>query len=119
MDPHRDIPEPTVRPLWREEPARRARLPDPIRTAAVRAVIIIAVTLVQTIIAVLCTLAGSWFAFPALLATLVSAVVSTWGVVDVWVTRQSWHQRHGVISQPSSTARTRRLSRPPTEGSGV
>src|SRR4051812_8120143 len=40
-------------PLWVEEPARRRRLPDPVRTAAVRAVIIVAVTLVQAMVAFL------------------------------------------------------------------
>ncbi|MDR3080223.1 MAG: hypothetical protein LBV60_04715 [Streptomyces sp.] len=96
------------RPLWVEEPARRRRLPDPVRTAAVRAVLIIAVTLMQAVIAFLCTLAESWLAFPMVLSSVVSTVVATWGVLDVWVTRQVWNQRHGVVSVPSSTARALR-----------
>ncbi|WP_431774368.1 hypothetical protein [Streptomyces cucumeris] len=111
MDKDRDIPVRTARPLWTEEPARRRRLPDPVRTAAVRAVIIVAVTLVQAMVAVLCTFAGSWFAFPAVLATVASTVVATWGVLDVWVTRQVWNQRYGVVSRPSSTARELRRQR--------
>ncbi|MBL1096838.1 hypothetical protein JK363_09200 [Streptomyces sp. 205] len=111
MDKDRDIPARAVRPLWTEEPARRRRLPDPVRTAAVRAVIIVAVTLVQAMVAVLCTFAGSWFAFPAVLATVASTVVATWGVLDVWVTRQVWNQRYGVVSRPSSTARELRRQR--------
>ncbi|WP_445520062.1 hypothetical protein [Streptomyces sp. NEAU-174] len=112
MDKDRDIPAQGVRPLWTEEPARRRRLPDPVRTAAVRAVIIIAVTLVEVMVALLCTLAGSWSAFPVVLATVASTVVATWGVLDVWVTRQVWRQRYGVVSRPSSTAREmRRLRR--------
>nr|WP_307826486.1 hypothetical protein [Streptomyces pactum] len=108
-----------VRPLWTEEPARRYRLPDPVREAAVRAVIIVAVTLVQAMVAVLCTLAGSWLAFPMVLSTVASTVAATWGVLDVWVTRQVWRQRHGVVSAPSSSARQVRQSRRPQRLSGV
>ncbi|WP_405857306.1 hypothetical protein OG407_10990 [Streptomyces sp. NBC_01515] len=99
------------RPLWIEEPARRRRLPDPVRTAAVRAVIIIAVTLMQATVAFLCTLAGSWLAFPMVISSVVSTVVATWGALDVWVTRQTWNQRNGVVSEPSSTARALRRER--------
>ncbi|NLU73539.1 hypothetical protein HCC61_12765 [Streptomyces sp. HNM0575] len=85
----------------------RSRLPDPVRTAAVRAVVIVAVTLVQLMIAVLCSVAQVWLAFPMVIATVVSTVVATWAVLDVWVTRQVWRQRHGVLSEPSSAARRR------------
>ncbi|PBC80988.1 hypothetical protein SAMN05428945_4496 [Streptomyces sp. 2224.1] len=98
-------------PLWQEEPAVRRRMADPVRTAAVRAVIIVALTLIQAMVAFLCTLAGSWFAFPAVLSTVASTVVATWAVLDVWVTRQVWVQRNGVQSQPSSTARELRRER--------
>ncbi|MFE0177575.1 hypothetical protein ACFWZ2_35220 [Streptomyces sp. NPDC059002] len=98
-------------PLWVEEPARRRRLPDPVRTAAVRAVIIVALTLVQAMIAFLAALAGSWLSFPMVLSSVASTVVATWGVLDVWVTRQVWNQRHGVVSMPSSTARHLRRER--------
>ncbi|WFB06320.1 hypothetical protein LRS74_04125 [Streptomyces sp. LX-29] len=106
-----DVAVGRLRPLWVEEPARRRRLADPVRTAAVRAVVIIAVTLVQAMIAALCTLAGAWLAFPAVLLTVAGTIASTWGVLDVWVTRQVWNQRHGVESRPSSTARARRRER--------
>jgi hypothetical protein len=99
------------RPLWVEEPAKRRRLPDPVRTAAVRAVLIIAVTLIQAMVAFLCTLAGSWLAFPMVLSGVASTVVATWAVLDVWVTRQVWTQRNGVVSTPSSTARALRRER--------
>lgn len=99
------------RPLWIEEPARRRRLPDPVRTAAVRAVLIIAVTLIQATVAFLCTMAGSWLAFPMVISSVASTVVATWGALDVWVTRQMWNQRNGVISEPSSTARALRRER--------
>lgn len=101
------------RPLWIEEPIHRPRMPDPVRTAAVRAVVIVAVTLVQAMIALLLTLAASWYAFPVVLCTVASTVAATWGVLDVWVTRQVWRQRHGVISVPSSTAREVRRVRSP------
>ncbi|MFE5029086.1 hypothetical protein ACFRAO_38805 [Streptomyces sp. NPDC056656] len=97
--------------LWVEEPARRRRLPDPVRTAAVRAVLIVALTLIQAVIAFLCTLADSWLAFPMVLSSVGSTVVATWGVLDVWVTRQVWNQRNGVVSAPNSTARQLRRER--------
>lgn len=99
------------RPLWVEEPARRRRMPDPVRTAAVRAVLVIAVTLIQAMVAFLCTLAGSWLAFPMVISSVVSTVLATWGALDVWVTRQVWNQRNGVVSTPSSTARSLRRER--------
>lgn len=99
------------RQLWVEEPAKRRRMPDPVRTAAVRAVLIISVTLIQATVAFLCTMAGSWLAFPMVISSVVSTVVATWSVVDVWVTRQAWNQRYGVVSEPSSTARALRRER--------
>ncbi|MDX2549006.1 hypothetical protein ACOT81_07820 [Streptomyces sp. WI04-05B] len=99
------------RPLWVEEPARRRRLPDPVRTAAVRAVLVISVTLIQAMVAFLSTLAGSWLAFPMVISSVASTVVATWAVLDVWVTRQVWNQRNGVVSIPSSTARALRRER--------
>ncbi|MEV7794032.1 hypothetical protein [Streptomyces sp. NPDC087512] len=104
-------PQPGYRPLWREEPARRRRLPDPVRTAAVRAVLVVAVTLILAMVAFLCTMAGSWLAFPMVIGSVAGTVVATWGVLDVWVTRQVWNQRHGVVSMPSSTARSVRRER--------
>ncbi|MFJ3824002.1 hypothetical protein [Streptomyces nodosus] len=99
------------RPLWVEDPSPRRRLPDPVRTSAVRAVLLMSVTLIQAVIAFLSTLADSWLAFPMVLSSVASTVVATWGVLDVWVTRQVWNQRHGVVSVPSSTARALRRER--------
>ncbi|MEV6654629.1 hypothetical protein [Streptomyces sp. NPDC051219] len=100
-----------TRSLWVDEPVARRRLPDPVRTAAVRAVLIVALTLMQAVTAFLCTVAGSWLAFPMVLSSVASTVVATWGVLDVWVTRQVWNQRNGVVSVPSSTARRMRRER--------
>ncbi|MET8770996.1 hypothetical protein [Streptomyces sp. NPDC004658] len=110
-EPGADQQRQNYRPLWIEEPARRHPLPDPVRTAAVRAVLVIAVTLIQAMVAFLCTLAGSWLAFPMVISGVASTVAATWAVVDVWVTRQVWNQRYGVISEPSSTARALRRER--------
>lgn len=94
----------------------KPRLPDPVRRAAVRAVVIAALTLVQAMAAVLCSLAEVWPAFPMSLATVASTIVATWGVLDVWVTRQVWVQRYGVVSEPSSVARSRARAQVPHPG---
>jgi hypothetical protein len=86
-------------------------MPDAVRAAAVRAVIIIALTLSQLVVVLLSILARSWLAFPMTLSTLGSTVVATWAVLDIWITRQAWRQRHGVVSTPSSAARRRPLRR--------
>ncbi|MFE2326436.1 hypothetical protein ACFXD5_21325 [Streptomyces sp. NPDC059385] len=96
------------RGLWVEEPARRRRMPDPVRDSAVRAVLIVAVTLIMATIAFYFALAGAWPAFPMAIGAVAGTIVATWGVLDVWITRQAWNQRHGVLSAPSSTARGRR-----------
>ncbi|MFB7762078.1 hypothetical protein ACWD33_16865 [Streptomyces xiamenensis] len=85
----------------------RPRMPDPVRNAAVRAVIIIALTLSQVVVVLLCTLAGSWLALPMTISSVASTVVATWAVLDIWITRQAWRQRNGVMSVPSSVARRR------------
>ncbi|MFJ4343107.1 hypothetical protein [Streptomyces sp. NPDC088915] len=91
--------------LWVEDERGRQRMPDPVRDAAVRAVLLTSVTLIQAVVAFFCSLAGSWLAFPITITAVVSTVVATWSVLDVWVTRQVWRQRNGVVSEPSSTAR--------------
>ncbi|MFD7868049.1 hypothetical protein [Streptomyces sp. NPDC057682] len=104
-------PQPPRPQLWVEDPAGRRRMPDPVRRAAVRAVLILALTLVQAMVAFLASLAGSWLAFPMVLSSVASTVVATWSVLDVWVTRQVWNQRNGVVSVPSSSARRLRRER--------
>ncbi|MFE5914051.1 hypothetical protein ACFQ6B_33885 [Streptomyces wedmorensis] len=95
----------SARQLWVEDTKGRQRMPDPVRNAAVRAVMITSVTLVQAVVAFYCTIAGAWLAFPMTISTVASTVVATWSVLDVWITRQVWRQRNGVVSEPSSTAR--------------
>lgn len=99
------------RQLWVEEPASKRRMPDAVRTAAVRAVLIMSLTIIQAMVAFLSTLTGSWLAFPMVLSSVASTVVATWSVLDVWVTRQVWNQRNGVVSVPSSSARRIRRER--------
>ncbi|WP_406181214.1 hypothetical protein [Streptomyces sp. NBC_01006] len=99
------------RSLWEEEPARRRRMPDPVRDSAVRAVLIVAVTLTGATVAFFLMVTGSWLALPIALCAIAGTVVATWGVLDVLITRQMWNQRYGVVSEPSSTARDRRRER--------
>lgn len=99
------------RQLWVEEPTSKRRMPDAVRTAAVRAVLIMSLTIIQAMVAFLSTLTGSWLAFPMVLSSVASTVVATWSVLDVWVTRQVWNQRNGVVSVPSSSARQIRRER--------
>ncbi|MFE5488132.1 hypothetical protein [Streptomyces sp. NPDC056527] len=99
------------RQLWVDDEKGRRRMPDPVRTAAVRAVMLTSVTLIQGMVAFFCAVTDSWLAFPMLLSSVGSTVVATWSVLDVWVTRQVWRQRNGVVSEPSSTARRLRRER--------
>ncbi|MER7760138.1 hypothetical protein [Streptomyces sp. NPDC097619] len=104
-------PGPARAPLWVEEPVGRRRMPDPVRKAAVRAVLLVSVMLMAGSTAFYLAVAGSWLAFPMVVSAVAATVVATWGVLDVWITRQAWHQRYGVISVPASTARRLRRER--------
>ncbi|MFF3251820.1 hypothetical protein ACFYWP_12610 [Actinacidiphila glaucinigra] len=108
----RDIPpRKTRRPLWVEEPVGRPRMPDPVRRAAVRAVLVVSFTLIAAVIAMLGAAGESWLAAPAMLTAIAFTVAATWAVLDVWITRQVWNQRNGVVSSPSSAARRLRRER--------
>src|SRR5882757_9272931 len=97
--------------VWQEDPVGTPRLPDPVRAAAVRAMLIGAVALVDAVIEMLLAVGDSWLSAPMLLFTVLTCVVATWAVLDVWVTRQVWNQRNGVLSSPSSAARALRRER--------
>lgn len=99
------------RTVWMEESAGRPRMAEPVRAAAVRAVLIAAVALVQAVTDTVLALGHSWLSAPLLLTTVITSVIATWAVLDVWVTRQVWNQRNGVVSSPSSAARTLRRER--------
>ncbi|WUH64209.1 hypothetical protein OHR86_03545 [Streptomyces sp. NBC_00441] len=111
MEPAGEVREPGRQALWVEEPTTRRRMPDPVRTAAVRAVLVMSLTMILAMVAFLTALAGSWLSFPMVLSGVASTVVATWAVLDVWVTRQVWNQRNGVVSEPSSSARALRRER--------
>lgn len=104
------------RALWVDQAAGRRRMPDPVRESAVRAVLIVAVTLTDATIAFFLAVAGSWLAFPLSLCAIAGTVVATWGALDVLITRQMWNQRYGVLSEPSSTARVAPRARRKAEG---
>jgi hypothetical protein len=97
--------------VWEEEPVGTERLPDPVRAAAVRAVLVVAVALIEAMVAVLLAAGHSWLVAPMMLLTVLTCVVATWAVLDVWVTRQVWNQQAGVVSRPSSAARALRRDR--------
>jgi hypothetical protein len=97
--------------VWEQEAVGTPRLPDPVRTAAVRAVLILSVAMVEAVIALLLAAGHSWLSAPLMLCTVLTCVVATWAVLDVWVTRQVWNQRNGVVSSPSSAARAMRRER--------
>jgi hypothetical protein len=109
------------RTVWVEEAARRPRMADPVRSAAVRAVILSAIALPLAQIGLLLAVGHSWLSAPVLLFAVLTSVVATWSVLDVWVTRQVWNQRGGVLSSPSSAARARRgdSRRPPPDEDGT
>ncbi len=98
--------------LWREAPRGRRRLPDPVRAAAVRAGLAVALTLVVAMVALMAAVDGTWLVGPAVLTAIVCSVATTWALVDVLVTRQAWLQRAGVVSSPSSAERAGRHGSP-------
>ncbi|MEU2659758.1 hypothetical protein ABZ615_31125 [Streptomyces sp. NPDC007325] len=101
----------TARQLWVEDERGRRRMPDPVRNAAVRAVMISSVTIILAVVAFLTSVTGSWLAYPMTIAAVVATVVATWSVLDIWITRQVWRQRAGVVSEPSSSAYAARRER--------
>ncbi|MFJ5710355.1 hypothetical protein [Streptomyces sp. NPDC093105] len=94
----------TTRPLWVEDTRGLRRMPDPVRNAAVRAVMFTSVTIILALVAFLTSVTGSWLAYPTTIAAVAATVVATWSVLDIWITRQVWRQRNGVVSEPSSSA---------------
>ncbi|MET9348861.1 hypothetical protein [Streptomyces termitum] len=101
----------SARQLWVEDERGLRRMPDPVRNAAVRAVMITSVTLILAVVAFLTTVADSWLAYPMTIAAVAATVVATWSVLDIWITRQVWRQRNGVVSEPSSSAYQARRDR--------
>ncbi|WP_055588685.1 hypothetical protein [Peterkaempfera griseoplana] len=73
--------------------AQRRRLPDEVRSAAVRAGVSFAFTLVCVMVTVLASLGGTWILVPVLLLTAVSVLFCLWTVLEIWIARQVAAQR--------------------------
>ena len=78
----------------------RRRLPDEVRTAAVRTVLFFAFTLVCAMVTVLASLARSWLIVPALMVTAVGVFASAWCLLEIGIARQVAAER----TRGSSTA---------------
>ncbi|MFC9329874.1 hypothetical protein [Kitasatospora sp. NPDC057015] len=91
-------------------PATRRRLPDEVRSAAVRAVVCLACTLVGVIVAVLASYAGSGALTPALMAMGLGVFGTAWCLLEILVNRQIAAQRaRGPhANSPMSGSRTPR-----------
>ncbi|MEV7601967.1 hypothetical protein AB0O91_31835 [Kitasatospora sp. NPDC089797] len=89
-------------------PRRRRRLPDEVRSAAVRAVLCLAFTLVGVVVATLASYAGSWLMTPALLAMGLGVFGTMWCLLEILISRQVAAQR---MRGPNSAS--------PMEGSRV
>ncbi|GGV31191.1 hypothetical protein GCM10010495_54590 [Kitasatospora herbaricolor] len=73
--------------------AKRRRLPDEVRSAAVRAVICLACTLVGLIVAVLASYAHSGALTPALTAMGLGVFGTAWCLLEILISRQIAAQR--------------------------
>ncbi|MCX5214049.1 hypothetical protein OG689_33120 [Kitasatospora sp. NBC_00240] len=73
--------------------AKRRRLPDEVRSAAVRAVICLACTLVGLIVAVLASYAHSGALTPALMAMGLGVFGTAWCLLEILISRQIAAQR--------------------------
>ncbi|MFD7452178.1 hypothetical protein [Kitasatospora sp. NPDC059827] len=74
-------------------PRRRRRLPDEVRSAAVRAVLCLSFTLVGVVVATLASYAGSWLMTPALMAMGLGVFGTMWCLLEILISRQVAAQR--------------------------
>ncbi|MFJ4191751.1 hypothetical protein [Kitasatospora sp. NPDC089509] len=88
-------------------PRRRRRLPDEVRSAAVRAVLSLAFTLVGVVVATLASYAGSWLMTPALLAMGVGVFGTMWCLLEILISRQVAAQRQRGPNSASPMAGSR------------
>ncbi|MGW6917757.1 hypothetical protein ACWGB8_28600 [Kitasatospora sp. NPDC054939] len=72
---------------------RRRRMPDEVRTAAVRAVLCLAFTLVGVMVSTLASYAGSWLMMPALTAMGLGVFGTAWCLLEILISRQVAAQR--------------------------
>ncbi|MEV4614686.1 hypothetical protein AB0K43_19110 [Kitasatospora sp. NPDC049258] len=97
--------------------AARRRLPDEVRSAAVRAVLCIAFTLVALMIAVLASYARSGLLTPALLGMALGVFGCAWCLLEIVIARQIAAQRlRGPnAASPLAGSRERGRGRPAVE----
>lgn len=94
--------------------AARHRLPDEVRSAAVRAVLCLACTLVGLMMAVLASYADSGLLTPALMAMALGVFGTMWCLLEIMISRQVAAQR----MRGSGSASPMAGSRPPAHRTG-
>ncbi|MBD0691481.1 hypothetical protein [Streptomyces sp. CBMA123] len=93
-------------------PRRRRRLPDEVRSAAVRAVLCLAFTLVGVVVATLASYAGSWLMTPALMAMGLGVFGTMWCLLEILISRQVAAQRMRGPNSASPMAGSRAAPEP-------
>lgn len=98
--------------------AARRRLPDEVRSAAVRAVLCVAFTLVALMVAVLASYARSGLLTPALLGMALGVFGCAWCLLEIVIARQVAAQRaRGPHAQsPLAGSREKARRRPAVDG---
>ncbi|MER7673357.1 hypothetical protein ABTY61_33530 [Kitasatospora sp. NPDC096128] len=91
---------------------RRRRLPDEVRSAAVRAVLCLSFTLVGVVVATLASYAGSWLMTPALMAMGLGVFGTMWCLLEILVSRQVAAQRMRGPNSASPMAGSRGAPEP-------
>ncbi|MFB7677255.1 hypothetical protein ACFC26_38240 [Kitasatospora purpeofusca] len=92
---------------------RRRRLPDEVRTAVVRAVLCLALTLVGIVLAVLSSYADSWLMTPALMAMGLGVFGTMWCLLEILISRQVAAQRVRAPNSASPMGGSRTPAGPP------
>ncbi len=90
--------------------AARRRLPDEVRSAAVRAWLYFSYTVVALTVAALASIARSPILTPALLATALGVFATAWGLLDIVISRQIAAQRLRGPNSASPLAGSRERS---------
>ncbi|MDH6109034.1 hypothetical protein P3T36_006043 [Kitasatospora sp. MAP12-15] len=88
-------------------PAARRRMADEVRSAAVRAVLFLALTLVLLTITALASFAHSWVLTPGLMASGVGVFAIAYCLLDIMVSRQIAEQRRRGPGRDSPIAQSR------------
>ncbi|MFI5533932.1 hypothetical protein ACIA8O_35885 [Kitasatospora sp. NPDC051853] len=92
--------------------ARRRRLPDEVRAAAVRAWMSFSFTLVGLIVATLASYARTWLLTPALVAMAVGVFGTAWSLLEIVISRQIAAQRMRGPHANSPMAGSKQRRRP-------